>query len=397
MKKLLIISGKAAALLLLLILLIATLSEFSPIYNFEQPRPFSGPDIYDPYATVDTTWGWKRANFHTHTRVDNILNECPEYPDVVYADYMKLGYDILTFSNHNLLTGHPVDSALQVNVYEHGINLFKLHKLVFEPTRMILHDPLIPFLPSQKQFEYDYLSRNADFICMNHPDRTNMMTPRSMRLLTGYRLMEADSGPSTELERWDEALSAGHYSHCITDDDCHDSGNHRKIGIRCSWQNAPDATWPSLRDALISGRFYSMRVPDFGDGDWEEKYRRNAELPRVAAIGASGDTLRMELSEPAEWIKAVGQGHETLDSLSSACSLTHIMSPDEPYVRFTAHFADGVYIYSNAFARYDSSCSDSPFEVAPHSVNIPLTILFNLGMLALALLCVLAAARLIKH
>ncbi len=397
MKKLLIISGKAAAFLLLLILLTATLSEFSPIYDFGQPRPFSGPDIYDPYATVDTTWGWKRANFHTHTRVDNILNECPEYPDVVYADYMKLGYDILAFSNHNLLTQHPTDSSLQVDVYEHGINIFKLHKLVFAPTRMILHDPLIPFLPSQKQFEYDYLSRNADFICMNHPDRTNMMTPRSMQLLTGYRLMEADSGPSTELERWDEALSAGHYSYCLTDDDCHDSGNHRKIGIRCSWQNVPDASWPSLKDALLSGRFYSMRVPDFGDGDWEEKYRRNAELPRVVAIGARGDTLRIELSEPAEWIKSVGQGHETLDSLCSTASLTHIMSPDEPYVRFAAHFADGVYIYSNAFARYDSARCDSPYVVAPHSVNIPLTILFNLGLLALALLFALAAARLFKH
>ena len=397
MKKILIVSGKAASLLVLLVLLVTTLSEFSPIYDFEPPHPFEGPDIYDPYASVDTTWGWKRANFHTHTRVDGIFNECPEYPDVVYDDYMKLGYDILTFSNHNRLTRHPYDSTLQVNVYEHGINLFKFHKLVFNPSRMIRHDPLLPLLPSQKQFEYDYLSRNADFICMNHPDRTDMMTPESMRRLTGYRLMEADSGPSTELFRWDEALSAGHYSHCLTDDDCHDSGNHRRIGIRCSWQNVPDATYASLRESLLLGRFYSMRVPDYGDGDWDEKYRRNAELPGITAIGARGDTLFIELTAPAEWIKAVGQDHVTLDSLPDTRRLAHVMTADEPYVRFSARFPDGVYIYSNAFARYDSKAAQTPYVDAPHSVNILLTLLFNLGLLAIAVLCVLAAARLVKH
>ncbi|MBR4429361.1 MAG: hypothetical protein IKS78_08380, partial [Clostridia bacterium] len=197
MKKALAISSKLAASFFVILAMVICIFSVSPIYDFSAPQAFAGPDIYDPYGSVPDTAVWKRANFHTHTRVDNILNECPEYPAVVYGDYMKLGYDILSFSNHNLLTRHPFDSTLQINVYEHGYSLFKFHKLVFNPSRMILFDHLLPLLPSQKQWQYDYLSRNADFLVMNHPDRTLNTTGRSMRLLTGYRLIEADSGMST--------------------------------------------------------------------------------------------------------------------------------------------------------------------------------------------------------
>ena len=138
MKKILVFSAKALASLFPALLIIICVFSVSPIYNFSTPQPFSGPDIYNPYSGLDTTARWLRANFHTHTRVNNILNECPEYPDVVYNDYKRLGYDILTFSNHNQLTVHPFDSTLQVNVYEHGYSIFKFHKLVFNPSRMVL-------------------------------------------------------------------------------------------------------------------------------------------------------------------------------------------------------------------------------------------------------------------
>ena len=161
----------AASFFLALALLICLFS-FSPIFDFGVAKPFSGPDIYNPYASLPASPEWKRANFHTHTRVDNILNECPEYPQVVYDDYMKMRYDILAFSNHNLLTRHPYDSTLQINVYEHGYSIFKFHKLVFNPSRMMLYDHILPLLVSQKQWQYDLLSRDADFLVMNHPDRS---------------------------------------------------------------------------------------------------------------------------------------------------------------------------------------------------------------------------------
>lgn len=374
--------GKVLSVILLVFATVVLASEFSPIYDFQQPAPFSGPDIYNPYESLDTAISWKRANFHTHTKVDHILNECPEYPDVVYADYRKLGYDILTFSNHNQLTEYPDSATIRADVYEHGVNLFKFHKLVFGPKRMLLWDPLLPLLVSQKQWQYDYLSGNADFIVMNHPDRTHHTTTESMRLLSGYRFMEADSGISTELIHWDEALSAGHYSFCLADDDCHGSKDSYRIGVRCNWLNTTAQSWEDVRKTLLEGNFYSMRVPDFGYGDWNVKYAENAKLPKITDAGLFlGAIAFVEVSEPAELIEAIGQNHTVLGSVCNSTSIGYNLDENEPYVRFVAHFKNGVVIYTNPFARYDKTIAESPWKATPHSVNYPLTILFNLLLL----------------
>jgi len=383
------------AALFLTLPLIIVLSEFSPIFDFEEPEPFSGPDIYNPYTTLDTAIGWKRTCLHTHSKVDNILNECPLYPDEVYDAYMKLGYDIVTFANHNVLTRHPVDS-LQVDLYEHGINLFKLHKMVFAPKRMILHDVLIPFLPSQKQFEYDYLSRNADFIVMNHPDRTDGMDRETMRKLTGYRILECDCGCWQDCWRWDEALSAGHYCTAIADDDNHDPRDSWGIALCSSWQNAKDGTYPEIKRTLLSGCGYSMWTPDFGSNNWDVKYRENKDLPSVRWTGLCGtDTVKVEFDRPAQYIVALGQDRALLDSVCNTSVLTYRFKPEDSYVRITAHFDRGVIIYLNPFARYDSQETETPYVESPHPVNWPLTILYNLAILLLASGFVFVISRLL--
>ena len=150
-----------------------------------------------------------------------ILNECEYWPDETDAAYRKFGYDIVTFSNHNELTVHPYDPLLQVNVYEHGYNLFKYHKLVFGCSDVNLFDHLVPLFASQKQFQLDLLGKESDFIQMNHPLRTIGTSKDHMRKLGGYRIMELDSGKSKENEYWDWALSAGHYSFGLANDDLH--------------------------------------------------------------------------------------------------------------------------------------------------------------------------------
>ena len=389
MKRLFLAILRIVAAVLLLCLLVLTIFSVSPIYRFSEPKPFEGPDIYNPYEGFSGQW--KRANFHTHTRVKGLLNECPEWADSVLADYRKFGYDIVAFSNHNALTKHPADSSLQINVYEHGINFFKFHKLVFNPRRVHRFDHILPFMVSQKQWQYDYLTRDADFIMMNHPDRTILSTPRSLSLLSGYRLMEADCNISTDLLCWDEALSAGHYSHCLLSDDCHDSDNHRKIARRCSWLDVPSARYEDIAPVLMKGDFYSMRIPDFGNGDWKVKYRENANLPSVQDIGVSGDTVYVRLSSPAR-IEAWGQDHEKLAEAHSD-SIAVVLGENDPYVHFTAFFDNGVVLYTNTFARYDAAVADSPYAVAPHKVNVLLTILWNAALLLVAIFllrCLLA-------
>ena len=233
MKKILNILCRAAALLVLVVLFAVFVTGFSPIYRFSKPEAFKGPDIFNPYrnfvpllesapescpapnATAAGTPAsvscpnpnapapeyqslWKRANFHTHTRVDGIFNECSHTPAETADSLKGFGYDIITFSNHNALTEIPADVHPRVNVYEHGWNLLKFHKLVFGVTRVLPWDNLLPVLASQRQFQLDLLAKESDLLQLNHPSRTGMTLQSTMQKLDGYDLIELDSGKTTE-------------------------------------------------------------------------------------------------------------------------------------------------------------------------------------------------------
>lgn len=380
---------KTVTSVLLIALLAIAATSVSLVYDFRSPEPFSGPDIFDPYRSLDTSHCWKRANFHTHTRVKGPLNECPKWPAEVYEDLARLGYDIVTFSNHNELTTHPFDTCLQVNVYEHGINLFKYHKLVFGAEEVLHFDHLVPAFTFQKQFQLDLLGRDADIIQLNHPLRTNGTDPETMKKLSGYTIMELDSGKSTENEYWDWALSAGHYSFGIANDDLHYPDRTHCIGVRCSFLCCPSASYEDILSTLSEGCWYSMRIPDYGSGNWEIKYERNRNLPHIKDIGLEDSCIRMTLSEIADSIKVTGQDHSTLLKITDSDRISYDMRPEDSYARLTAYFPEGEVIYTNAFARYDSSACRSPLDTEPQKVNIGLTALYNPIVLLVCLLITL--------
>ena len=372
-----------SVVVLLFLAVLAT--SVSPIYDFREPQPFSGPDIFNPYRNLDTANCWKRASLHTHTRVKGPFppNESEAWPQEVYDAYKKLNYDIVTFSNHNEITVHPFDSTLQVNVYEQGYSPYKFHKLVFGSSRVKHFDPLVPFMASQKQFELDRLADGADIVQINHPYRTWGMSRAHMEKLSGYGLIELDTHISTENEYWDWALGAGHYSFGVANDDLHHPQNHWQIGVRCTFLCTPSGRYGDLLQTLRDGCFYSMRVPDYGDGDWEVKYAKNRELPFIEDIGLRKDTVYMKLSSPADSIRVNGQDHRTLVLVEKCDSIAYVFAPEDHFARLTAFFPDGAVIYSNPFARYDSALAESPADDTPQRVNIVWTILYNFLLLIL--------------
>lgn len=372
------------AVALLFALLVAG-SSFSAIYHFRAPEPFSGPDIFNPYRHLDTAFCWKRANFHTHTRVKGPwpVNECPIWPQGVYDSLRSFGYDIITFSNHNELTPHPFDTALQVNVYEHGYNIFKFHKLVFGCPKVIHYDPLLPVLASHKQFQLDYLGRTADIVQINHPYRTLGTSQAHFQRLSGYQLMELDSGRGDQNEYWDWALSAGHYSFGVANDDLHYPDRAGYIAVRCNFLCCPSARYEDIRATLLDGCYYAMRVPDFGNGNWAIKHEKNRHLPFVEDIGLRDDDIYLRLSEPADSIVVTGQGHAKLAVATCTDVLSYTFRPEDTYARLTAYFPEGEIIYTNPFARYDASRQADPFRNDPQAVNWPLTVLYNMLLAAL--------------
>lgn len=375
-----------AVFLIVLMVLVATGG--SLIYNFPKPQPFAGPDIYNPYRNIDFAHCWKKSNLHTHTRVEGLLNECKYWPGDVYKVYERLGYDIVTFSNHNELTVHPFDTALQINVYEHGYNLAKFHKLVFGSRSVNRFDHLLPLLPSQMQMQFDMLRKESDVIQFNHPLHTFTATKGAMSKLSGYDIMEIDCEWTTECEYWDWALSAGHYSCGLAGDDLHNPDDSHRVAKRCSFICSPSAEYADVKKALLGGCYYSMRVPDYGNGDWDVKTARNLDMPYVKDIGVSGDTVFISLSHVADSIKVFGQGHATLAFVTGSDYAAYVMRSDDAYARFTVYFPTGEVLFTNPFARYDSTQAPTPARDGVHSVNLPLTVLYNAALLALLALLV---------
>lgn len=402
MKKILIFTGRILASIILFAVFVLSLFSLSPIYRFEGPVPFKGDMIYNPYADLDTATGWKRTCLHTHTKVDKGINECPYYPDAVYSDYMSYGYGILGFSNHQALTPHPVDSSLYIAIYEHGYNLFKFHLNAFGAGKVEKFDHILPILLSQKQFMIDRLASQGDFVQFNHPDRTISVNRRVMEHLSGYRLIEGDSGfgesdngSGTSLSHWDEALSAGRYAHNNISDDNHNSKAHARIARRCSWINSPTPYWEDVREQLVKGNFYTTRVPDFGSGDTAVKHSENMKLPGIKDIGLHGDTVFMTLTEPAALIKVISRNGMAVDSAKNTASIHYVMKAGDPYVRMTAWYDNGVALYTNAFARYAEG--DSPYRVFPHPVRWGMTILWNLMVIFVATASLFCIFRLFRR
>lgn len=379
--KIIRITLKSLVTIVLVAISIVISTCFSPIYDFAEPHPFSGPDIYNPYSSLDTTHCWKRANLHTHTRVEGILNECDFSADSTYQIYKSFGYDIIGFTNHNELTKHPIDKRLQMDIYEHGYNALNYHIMTYGAESVWHYDILFPLFASQKQHLLYELSEDADFVQINHPQRIRLFDYADLEKIGGYRLMELTSAEEEiENEFWDVALSAGHYSHGIMNDDLHYPDRPEKIAIRCSFICTPADDYATVRDRLLEGCFYSMSVPNYGDGDWNEKYAWNTQLPTIQNIGLRDSTIYIALSAPADSIKFVGSNHRPLHTAYSTTSAEYTMLPADPYARIMAFYSDGAVIYSNAFARYDSATQESPYRGDMYDINTPLTILFNIGV-----------------
>jgi hypothetical protein len=195
--------------------------------------------------------------------------------------------------------------------------------------------------------------------------------------------MELDTGISTENEYWDWALSAGHYSFGVANDDFHHIENSVNIAVRCNFLCTPSGRYEDLKKTLLGGCFYAMRVPDYGNGDWEVKYAKNRELPFVEDIGLRGDTVYLALSAVADSIRVTGQDHRTLALVTDSDRIDYPMAAEDAYARLTAFFPEGEVIYSNPFARYDSALAADPFDNSPQRVDFVLSLLYNLLLLVL--------------
>ena len=72
--------------------MVVATSLFHPSYSFDEPKPFHGTYLHNPYKNMNPN-NWVRANFHAHTRqFSGITNGRLNTNEMVDSVYSVLGF-----------------------------------------------------------------------------------------------------------------------------------------------------------------------------------------------------------------------------------------------------------------------------------------------------------------
>lgn len=374
---------KIPVIVLLCLLVVVTINALQvPVYRFSKPKPFSGPNIYNPYENFDTSVVFKRANFHAHSRLPGGVTNGNIPIDSVVSAYKSYGYDVIGVSNYQTITKYDPREEYQIPVYEHGYNTQKFHQMIFGRNTESLRDCSLPVTASACQAIISHFDKISDAVCLNHPRFTMLFPVSRMKYLRGYRFIEADAGMSSAFEWWDMGLSSGVPSFILSGDDSHNITQSHDIASHCAFIASVTSKYNDVMKELKNGNFYSMRIPNFGNGDLVVKHLENDKLPRVKDIGMRNDSVFIQLSHAADSIKFIGQGGITKALVLASNMGAYRFTADDSYIRAEVVFDNGVKIYTNPAFRYNT---DNPFGDEKVDVNLPLTILANIFRVAISL------------
>ncbi len=354
--------AKTGLLLITVVIVLSTCLYIQcSIYNFEEATPFQGAYLYNPYEGNSSTATWSKGNFHAHSIAWGHITNGHQTPEEVVEVYQQLGYDVLGISNYHNVKEVSETSLKSVPVYEHGYNLFKTHRQVFEPSRVNFFD--LPFFQttSMKQSVINKVSNESTCIALNHPVKRNGYKDDDLEKLSGYDLMEVLNHSANSAVKWDVALSAGKPVWCIGNDDMHDAEKESEVGV--CWTmlyNVKDSA--DITERLKKGNTYIV------------KGRRAVAANALRSLEVRSDTIIVKLAQPSQSIQFIGQGGEVRQTFTQLDSAIYVFKANDTYIRTEITDGDDI-IYLNPVIRYNGLETPSNYSTA--TVNITATFLYR--------------------
>jgi len=145
--KILLLIGRILLLaIIMLLLLILSFYLLAPSFRFEQPKPFYGQKLYNPYQNVDTP-DWYKYNFQVQSKAwggitDGRLNSNA----MIDSIYQALGYDHVATSDYQKINRYKTDENAYIPTYEHGYGIRKTHQVCLGASQVLWLD--YPFYQS---------------------------------------------------------------------------------------------------------------------------------------------------------------------------------------------------------------------------------------------------------
>ena len=342
----------------------------SPVYDFNEPAPFKGNKLYNPYAEIQNH-KWYKANFHSHSNIfwgltDGRLSDSDE----LYKIYSNMGYNIIGISNYMNLDVVDSHKDKFFPVYEHGFGIWKNHYLVLGADNVKFMDFIYYPTTNNKQFIINELKRDNNLISIVHPWMRNAVSMDDVSYLDNYDCIEICRYSRTSVEYVDRALSSGKNIKIMANDDSHDITNQDEVGKSLTIINSKSKSYGDVISAIKQGSAVSVNLINSGFNTFEIKNLRIPMLPNLSKFNVAGDTVSLKFDSLAAEIKFIGQNGVVKSSVSNSDSAVYYFKSDDSYIRVEATFPNNAVYYLNPVFRYDSEIN----KTYKAKINYPLTI-----------------------
>ena len=321
-----------------------------PVYTFEEPKPFSGENLYNPYQNIDAD-AWRKCIFHLHTRSWMGLTSGTHTFDEVLNAYHKLQYDAVGISDYMSINRSNSNDPLFIPGYEHGYNVKKVHQLALGANKVVWRDYLFMQNLNHRQHIIDVLKKHSLRVAINHPCRGNSYSAADFKYLSGYDLIELQGRCISE-EHWDAALSNGHPIWLVANDDAH-SVHPWDIHKEVTFVNAPSPTLSGneLMEQLVKGTAFGVHFPRKNPVTFEEKILEAEAISFPKSIQIHEDTLHVVWQQTMQQIDFTGDNGRLLKTITDSNAGFYPIHPSDTYIRVKLISPEGFVYYLNPIVR----------------------------------------------
>ena len=289
--------------------LVTLTSIFVPSYSFDEPEPFHGSYLHNPYQDMNPDH-WIQANFHAHTRqFGGLTNGRANTNEMVDSVYTSLGFDHVGLSDYNKINYYDSANPSYIPAYEHGYGIFKTHQLCIGAEKVRRLDFFAFQNLSMKQHTLNRLEKQTRLAIPAHPSFVKKgYLVDDMKYLSNYKLMEVLNGFRISTNHWDTALSNGHLVYLIGNDDSHDVTDITDVATRFTMINSPENEAEQLLTSLENGNAYAVDFPIDRKETLEQKIKRlKKNLPYITQVELKGDTLLIAADKNISKIRFIGR------------------------------------------------------------------------------------------
>jgi hypothetical protein len=154
--------------------------------------------------------------------------------------------------------------------------------------------------------------------------------------------MEVLSPYAISTDCWDTALSNGKPVFIVGNDDEHNIFSKNSVARMCTCINAASINQKSVLNALKTGRSYGVVLGNCTNAP-----------PVLNFLKLAGDTISLQMSEPARQISFIGQNGKLLETNNNSSTAFYLIKPKDHYIRAVIDYPFGMRILLNPVFRYN--------------------------------------------